>query len=56
MIAASAEERRRVAHALRDSKAEHAVIERQRTLEIRDLEVDVPDIYSWIDGVVHCQQ
>ena len=56
VIATSTQEGRGVAHALRDGETQHAVIERERTLEIGDLEVDVPDIYSWIDGVVHCQQ
>lgn len=53
MIAARRDEGRLRAEALHQREAEHAAIERQRTLQIRDLEMDMADAGSGGDGGGH---
>ena len=53
MIAARRNEGRLRAEALHQREAEHAAIERQRTLQIRDLEMDMADAGSGGDGGGH---
>ena len=49
VVAAGAQERRRVAHPLRDLEAEDAVVERKRAVEVGHLEVDVADADARVD-------
>ena len=53
VIPAGAEERRRIAHALRDLESEHACVERERALDVGDLQVNMSDVNAGIDGLVH---
>ncbi len=53
VIAAGAEERGRRADAGGHLEPEHALVERERAVEVGDFQVDVPDVDAWIDGVGH---
>ncbi len=50
VIAAGRNERRTGAHPLHHLEAEHAAIEAERTIEIGDLEMDMPDARTGNDG------
>ncbi len=50
MITARADKRRARSHALRQFKSQHSAIKSQRPLQIRDLEVDMPDPDAGTDG------
>jgi hypothetical protein len=53
VVAAGAEEGGGRAHPLRQLEAQHALVERQRAVEVGDLQVDVADVDAGIDGVCH---
>jgi hypothetical protein len=53
VIVPRTEERGRTAHALRDLEAEHALVERQRAIEIGDLQMNMADFGSRIDSLRH---
>jgi phosphoketolase len=50
MIAAGRNKRRTVTHALHQLETEHPAIERQRAIEIGDLEMHMPDPRTGYDG------
>ncbi len=52
MVAARGEKRHAIAHALRDSQAQHSVVEPHRPFEIRYLQVDVPDPHAPVSHVL----
>ena len=49
VVAAGGEERGLVAQALRHVEAEHVSVERERTVDVRDLQVDVADVDAGVD-------
>ena len=49
VVAARRDEGRLVAEALLELEAEHAALERERPVDVRDLEVDVPDVDARVD-------
>jgi len=53
VIAAGAEKCRGRPEAGRQLEPQHAVVERQRAVEIGDLEVHVPDADAWVDWLAH---
>ena len=53
VIAAGAEERGMIAHARGQLETQHAGVERQGPVEVRDLQVNVADIYTGIDRFRH---
>ena len=50
VIAACREERGLVPHALHLVEAENVAVEAERAVDVRDLQVDVPDVDSGIDA------
>jgi len=50
VVAAGREERRLVAHALHLVEAEDVAVEAERAVDVRHLQVDVPDVDSGIDA------
>jgi hypothetical protein len=50
VVAAGRDERRLVAESLRHVEAEDVAVEAERAVDVRDLQVDVPDVYSGIDA------
>src|SRR5207237_7697892 len=53
VIAAGAEKRRLVAVALGDVEAEHVAVEVERPVDVRDLQMNVPDVHARIDRPGH---
>ena len=50
MVTAGRNERGLRALALHQLEAEHATIENKGTVEIGDFQVNVPNLYAWING------
>jgi hypothetical protein len=53
VVAAGGEERRLVAQLLLELEAEHVTVEGNRTVEIRDLQMDVTDVGAGVDRFTH---
>src|SRR5215467_13528191 len=53
VVAAGAEERRLVARPLHDVESEHVAVEAERTIDVRNLQVDVPDVDTRINRLAH---
>ena len=53
VVAARAEERRLVARPLHDVESEHVAVEAEGTVDVRDLQVHVPDIDARVDRLAH---
>jgi len=53
VVAACAEEGRIVAEALSHLKPQHVAVEREGSVDVRDLEVNVPDVDARIDRLAH---
>src|SRR5207245_4871092 len=50
VVAAGRQEHRLPAVASRHLETQDVAIERERALEVRNGEVDVPDMHAWVDG------
>ena len=53
VVAAGAEEGRIVAEALCHLEPQHVAVEGERSIDVRDLEVNVPDVDARIDRLAH---
>jgi hypothetical protein len=54
-MVATCAQKRGAGHALSDIEPEHAVVERDRSFEVGDFQVDVSDIDLWMDWPGHDQ-
>ena len=55
VVAPGGEKRRLVAEPLLELEAEHVAVEVDRPVEVRDLQVDVPDVDAGIDRLCHSE-
>src|SRR6266480_4509377 len=53
VVAAGADERRLVSVALGDVEAEHVAVETERTVDVRHLQMDMPNVHARIDRPGH---